>query len=55
MGVATLVATLLIIGYLIVGEWWLLPITVLAIVTGTGLVLAAFMQTLGAGRDPRGT
>jgi hypothetical protein len=49
MGAAAAIVTLLIVGFVIVGEWWLLPVTVGAVVVGTGLVLAAFFYTLDEG------
>ena len=51
MSGATAVGLLLIIGFLNVAEWWLVPVTVAAVIVSTALVLAAFLQTLAEESD----
>jgi hypothetical protein len=46
MAGATAIGLLLIIGFLNVAEWWLVPVTVGAVIVGCALVLAAFLHTL---------
>jgi hypothetical protein len=44
-----LLVTGLITAFCVVGQWWLLPITMLALLFATGLVAIAFGQALAVG------
>jgi hypothetical protein len=51
MSGATAAATALIWATLAVNEWWLLPVTVLAVIAGAAVVLIAIARALGDGAE----